>query len=147
MNTMALRVPKMYGSEDGTAVVESDAECERIVLGLRVESEHINAAGTLDEGLVATLADMHTTFLLMSHSLLHRPDHNPMSVSVCLSVHAMAPIEPGTEIHIVCTVAANAGSSGPQASVVFHSAHDPRIVFATATHSKQTKVLEFGGKL
>ncbi|PIA17222.1 hypothetical protein COEREDRAFT_7582 [Coemansia reversa NRRL 1564] len=137
----------MYGSEDGTVVIETDTEYERIVLGLRVEVEHINAAGTLDEGLVATLADMHTTFLLMSHSLLHRPDHNPMSVTVCLSVHAVAPIEPGTEIHIVCTVAANSGSGGPQASVVFQSAHNSRIIFATATHSKQTRVLEFGGKL
>ncbi|KAJ2801724.1 hypothetical protein H4R20_003562 [Coemansia guatemalensis] len=144
---MALQVPTMFGSDDGTAIIETDAECERIVLGLRVEAEHINAAGTLDEGLVATLADMHTTFLLMSHSLLHRPDHNPMSVSVCLSVHAVAPIQPGTEVHIVCTVAANTGSSRPQASVVFQSAHDPRVVFATATHSKQTKALDFGGKL
>ncbi|KAJ2610002.1 hypothetical protein H4S08_003816 [Coemansia sp. RSA 1365] len=144
---MVLRVPKMYGSEDGTTVVETDAEYERIVLGLRVGAEHINAAGTLDEGLVATLADMHTTFLLMSHSLLHQPDHNPMSVTVCLSVHAVAPIVPGTEIHIVCKVAANVDSSGPQASVVFQSAHNPQIIFATATHSKQIRVLEFGGKL
>ncbi|KAJ1854528.1 hypothetical protein GGH12_004290 [Coemansia sp. RSA 1822] len=114
-----------------------------------VEAEHITASGVLDEGLVATIADNHTTFLLMSHSLSVQPDQMPISVSICLTVHTMARIAPGTDIEIICcTPLAKSKLKQPQAAAVFVDALDNRIVYAKATHSKQFKeVTGYSSKL
>ncbi|KAJ1778721.1 hypothetical protein LPJ54_001482 [Coemansia sp. RSA 1824] len=133
-------LPEMYGSSVGAHVVNTDIENGTMRLKMRVEAEHITTSGVLDEGLVATIADNHTTFLLMSHSLSVQPDQMPISVSICLTVHTMARIAPGTDIEIVCsTPLATSKLKQPQAAAVFVDAHDNRIVYAKVTHSKQFK--------
>ncbi|KAJ1997312.1 hypothetical protein GGI04_005454 [Coemansia thaxteri] len=134
----------MFGDDNDAVVDLVDLEQGLMTLQLVVEDHHIGTAGTLDEGLVATLADNYTTYLMISHSLALHPDTMPISVSACLSAHAFAPITPGTAIAIVCKVA-NPALPKPHASAVFHDAADSRIVYAVASHTKHYKdVMGYG---
>ncbi|KAJ2803277.1 hypothetical protein H4S07_004495 [Coemansia furcata] len=126
-----------FGADDDTIIREADAERGYLMLKLHVEEHHIGAGGTLDEGLVATLADNYTTFLLAAQSLALRPERMPISVSVCLSAQALAPILPGTPIDIVCRVT-NADLDKPHATAVFQDSLT-RTVYAVASHTKHTK--------
>ncbi|KAJ2887280.1 hypothetical protein H4R27_000078 [Coemansia aciculifera] len=126
-----------FGADDGTTIHETDAERGYLLLKLRVEEYHIGTGGTLDEGVVATLADNHTTFLLVAHSLALHPELMPISVSVCLSAQALAPIRPGTLIDIVCRVT-NAALDKPHATAVFQDSHT-HTVYAVASQTKHTK--------
>ncbi|KAJ1847541.1 hypothetical protein LPJ70_001481 [Coemansia sp. RSA 2708] len=130
----------MYGTDVGVETIETDTNTGTMRLRLLVSADHISASGTLDEGLVATITDNHSTYLLIAHSLAHAPEQMPISVSVCLTVHVMARIVPGTTVEIVCSAPPlEAQMDQPQASAVFVDARDPRIVYARATHTKQFK--------
>ncbi|KAJ2327861.1 hypothetical protein GGI00_004350 [Coemansia sp. RSA 2681] len=126
-----------FGTDDGAVIHATDIERGLLTLKLCVEEQHIGAGGTLDEGLVATLADNYTTYLLIAHSLALRPEHMPISVSVCLSAQALAPIRAGTLIDIVCRVT-NAELDKPHATAVFQDSQT-RTVYAVASHTKHTK--------
>ncbi|KAJ2111883.1 hypothetical protein IW146_005035 [Coemansia sp. RSA 922] len=126
-----------FGADDGTTIHDTDVERGYLLLKLLVEEHHIGTGGTLDEGLVATLADNHTTFLLVAHSLALHPEDMPISVSLCLSAQALAPICPGTLIDIVCRVT-NAALDKPHATVVFQDSHT-RTVYAVASQTKHAK--------
>ncbi|KAJ2746103.1 hypothetical protein GGI20_001655 [Coemansia sp. BCRC 34301] len=126
-----------FGTDDGTVIHVTDVERGLLTLKLCVEEYHIGTGGTLDEGLVATLADNYTTYLLIAHSLALRPEHMPISVSVCLSAQALAPIRPGTLIDIVCRVT-NAELDKPHATAVFQDSQT-RTVYAVASQTKHTK--------
>ncbi|KAJ2030999.1 hypothetical protein GGH91_005221 [Coemansia sp. RSA 2671] len=128
---------KSFGTDDDTVIHETDLERGFMVLKLRVEEHHIGTGGTLDEGLVAAIADNYTTYLLIAHSLVLHPELMPISVSVCLSAQALAPICPGTPIDIVCRVT-NADLDKPHATAVFQDSLK-RTVYAVASHTKHTK--------
>ncbi|KAJ2631653.1 hypothetical protein H4R22_001828 [Coemansia sp. RSA 1290] len=146
---MIERLPDMYGTDVGVHVVDTDLNSGTMRLRMRATADHITSSGTLDEALVATVTDNHTTFLLISHSLMLDPDEMPISVSVCLSVHTMARIAPGTDVDIVCSVPlADKKLNQPQASAIFVDARNPQIVYAKASHTKQFKdVLGYSSKL
>ncbi|KAJ2900704.1 hypothetical protein IWW38_000378 [Coemansia aciculifera] len=128
---------EMFGANDGTVIHAIDNERGVLTLRLLVEDHHIGTGGTLDEGLVATLADNYTTYVLVGHSLALRPEHMPISVSVCLSAQALAPIRPGTLIDIVCRVT-NAELDKPHATAVFQDSQT-RTVYAVASQTKHVK--------
>ncbi|KAJ1965469.1 hypothetical protein GGI12_000741 [Dipsacomyces acuminosporus] len=136
-----------YGADDEAYVDTVDDNGHHIVLRMLVEGHHINGMGVLDEGLVATIADNHTSMLLATHSLTFHPERMPVSVSVCLSAHSCAPIKPNTEIEVVCSVAHD-HEANPHSEAIFRDANDPSTVYATATHTKHVKdVFQNGGKL
>ncbi|KAJ2158754.1 hypothetical protein GGF46_003535 [Coemansia sp. RSA 552] len=126
---------QMFGIDDGTYIVTADAARGELRLGLTVTDAHINAASTLDEGVVATIADNHTSQLIAAHVAVVQPDQPLVSVSVSLSVHVAGRIQPGTDIAIILRAAAGEGQPG--ASATFCDASDPRTVYATASHTKQ----------
>ncbi|KAJ1721180.1 hypothetical protein LPJ53_004257, partial [Coemansia erecta] len=134
-----------FGADDDISIDSSDMDTGTLTLHLTVRDHHLNSAGTLDEGMVATLADNYTTYLLIAHSLARDPAKMPISVSVSLCVQALAPVTPGTTIQIVCR-AGNTALQKPHASAVFADLRDPDVVYATASHTKHLKdVMGFEG--
>ncbi|KAI7817891.1 hypothetical protein BX661DRAFT_218418 [Kickxella alabastrina] len=127
-----------FGFDDGTSIHSMDLDQGILTLEMAITQEHINVAGTLDEGLVATLADNHTSYLLMSHSLIRNPGGMPISVSLSLNVQALAPIEPNTKVHVVCRVG-NANLAKLHVTVMFVDAERPSVVYAWASHTKHSK--------
>ncbi|KAI7830793.1 hypothetical protein BX661DRAFT_219482 [Kickxella alabastrina] len=126
-----------FGFDDGTSIHSMDLDQGILTLEMAITQEHINVAGTLDEGLVATLADNHTSYLLMSHSLIRNPGGMPISVSLSLNVQALAPIEPNTKVHVVCRVG-NANLAKLHVTVMFVDAERPSSVYAWASHTKHS---------
>ncbi|KAJ2724857.1 hypothetical protein GGI07_001710 [Coemansia sp. Benny D115] len=127
-----------YGSEDDLTVTHVDLEAGTLVLSLSVAAHHLNSAGTLDEGMALTMVDNYTTYLLVAHTLAKQPGDMPISVSVCLSARAFAPVPPGTPVELVCQVG-NGSATQPVASAVFRNANDPSVIYATASHTKHIK--------
>ncbi|KAJ2238000.1 Acyl-coenzyme A thioesterase 13 [Coemansia sp. RSA 485] len=141
-----LKVKNGYGSDTDLEIISSDPNHGTLTLKLIVDDHHLNESGTLDEGLVATLADNYTTYLLIAHSLATKPDTMPISVSVCLSVQALAPVSPGTIIHLVCRIG-NDRLTKPHAFAVFVDAKNPNVVYARASHTKHNKdVMGYGAQ-
>ncbi|KAI8320986.1 hypothetical protein GQ54DRAFT_312220 [Martensiomyces pterosporus] len=138
--------PAYYGADDDTYINEVDDAGNSITLRMTVAPHHINSMGTLDEGLVATIADNNTSVLLATHSIAFHPERIPVSVSVCLNVQAIAPIEPNTDIDIICSVT-NPKLANPHATAVFCDAENPDIIYAIASHTKHTKDVFQTGKL
>ncbi|KAJ2384610.1 hypothetical protein GGI05_004950 [Coemansia sp. RSA 2603] len=140
-----LKVKNGFGADDDVSIHSSDMTTGTLTLHLTVCSHHLTAAGTLDEGMVATLADNYTTYLLIAHSLALDPAKMPISVSVSLTVQALAPVSPGTVLQIVCR-AGNAELQKPFAEAVFADCSDPSVVYARASHTKHLKdVMGFEG--
>ncbi|KAJ1814709.1 hypothetical protein LPJ56_004777 [Coemansia sp. RSA 2599] len=133
-----LKFKSGFGSDLDISMVSSDPAQGELALELVIQAHHLTDAGTLDEGLVATLADNYTTYVLIAHSLATAPEAMPISVSVCLSVQALAPVAPGTKVHLVCR-AGNRELARPHASAEFVDAADRDVVYARASHTKHLK--------
>ncbi|KAI9501460.1 hypothetical protein GGI25_002002 [Coemansia spiralis] len=126
-----------FGDDESVAVETVDIENGEATLRLVVEPHHIASSGVLDEGVVATITDLQTTYLLVAETLSRKPSRMPVSVSVSISVQTIRPVAVGTVVEIVCTVSPD--PIKPHAVAVFRSAVDPGIVFAVGRHSKQFK--------
>ncbi|KAJ1796459.1 hypothetical protein LPJ59_003739, partial [Coemansia sp. RSA 2399] len=108
------------------------------VLRLHVDEQHITEGGVLDEGLVATVADNWTSYVLVAQMAAKQPALPPFSVSTSISVRTLQRIRPGASIDIECCVPC-ATPLKPSVTAVFRDANTPDIVYAVAAHTKEHK--------
>lgn len=131
-----------FGELDEVTVDDLDLNKGSLTLQFIATKEHINGASTLDEGLVATLTDNYTTYLLMAYSMKQDPERVPLTVTVSLGVQGLAPIEPETLVQVVCQIGDNLSPAKPFASAVFRDARNPRLIYAHSTHTKHSKAVK-----
>ncbi|KAJ1666064.1 hypothetical protein IW140_003654 [Coemansia sp. RSA 1813] len=128
----------VYGSSEDVKLINIDAAAGTAVLRLRVASHHVTEGRTLDEGLVATVADNWTSYVLVAQAAVARPTISPFSVSTSLSVRTLQRVSPGATIDIECSVPC-ANPIKPFVTAVFRDANFPDIVYSVATHTKEYK--------
>ncbi|ORX72611.1 hypothetical protein DL89DRAFT_264832 [Linderina pennispora] len=126
-----------FGEDVGTEVDSVDLDAGILTLTFIATDDHITDAGTLDEGLVATIADNNTSTLLAVVGTA-RGGSVATSVSVSLSVQACAAIAPNTPVEVICKVT-NPQLSHPHALATFRSTTDPAVVYAVCGHTKFAK--------
>ncbi|KAJ2850313.1 hypothetical protein IWW36_001999 [Coemansia brasiliensis] len=118
-----------FGSDLDIIVEQAYAQERKFVF--RTTSRETNPSLTLDEGWVATAADVLTSMLISvcTGTVFH--------TSTSLSASVFRRIDYATEILIECSV--NSALQPPCATAVFRDARDSRIIYATASHTKFLK--------
>ncbi|KAJ2448637.1 hypothetical protein EV183_005330 [Coemansia sp. RSA 2336] len=111
-----------FGSDIPVTVEQADAQERKVVF---------RTLALLDEGWVATTADVLTSILISvcTGTLSH--------VSTSLSASVLRRLDYATDMLIECSV--NSALQPPCASAVFRDARDSRVIYAAASHSKLIK--------
>ncbi|KAJ1855509.1 hypothetical protein GGH12_005922 [Coemansia sp. RSA 1822] len=119
-----------YGMEIRPLVTWADSRAGQFVAEWQVTQDHIGAAGCIDEGLLGTVTD-NATAMLIGSALSERGK----SVSTSISVQAVAPVQPGAVVEIVCSLSSQQ-SKQPHATATFRDKADPQRIYAIGTHTK-----------
>ncbi|KAJ2631655.1 hypothetical protein H4R22_001830 [Coemansia sp. RSA 1290] len=111
-----------FGSDIYVTVEQADAQERKVVF---------RTSALLDEGWVATIADVLTSILVSvcTGTISH--------ASTSLSASVLRRLDYATDILIECSV--NSALQPPCATAVFRDARDSRIIYAAASHSKFIK--------
>ncbi|KAJ2559557.1 hypothetical protein EV175_000280 [Coemansia sp. RSA 1933] len=136
---------RVFGGSEDVRLIRMDAAAGTAVLRLQVGEHHIAEGGVLDEGLVATVADNWTSYVLLAQAAaaatkptLPPLAASPFSVSTSISVRTLQRTRPGTAIDIECSVPTPAPIK-PFATAVFRDAHSLALVYSVAAHTKEPK--------
>ncbi|KAJ1673055.1 hypothetical protein EV182_005979, partial [Spiromyces aspiralis] len=121
-----------YGSNEEYYIESIDATSRTLVFRTTATRGRIGLEGKLDEGWVATMADNMTSVLIAAFTGLQ------VSVSSTLAVHALASVDAGTELRVVCRLE-NVDGPRSHATASFVDAKDPHRVYAVANHTKIAK--------
>ncbi|KAI8320985.1 hypothetical protein GQ54DRAFT_198091 [Martensiomyces pterosporus] len=116
-------------------VISADPATRSIVVRVTATENEISCSGSLDEGVVSTIADYWTSTLITA------VNGGKSAVTTSLGVQALKRIEPGTVLHIKCQ-ATDAALAMPHATATFASAENEGDVYALATHTKYFKPLK-----